>query len=666
LTLHFAVSALLIFSISTTFLRSRTLRDSKGAVVSFICLGASLALGAWSAFLGAHVRIVPEILFGAGLAAITLFLLLIFSVQSAAFGPAALPQRIASFFVLLFRMPVRRPALLLLIAFSLSPIAAARIFKENQSFADFVTATVMQLRAEGGSAHVLREAFPGLTFQQPMYIQFQPSDPTSAYVIERGGRVYRVQQSGTDWSRDLILDLRHLVGPVRIENGVLGLALHPDFGSPAKSYAFIYYTDANPAHLPAQVNRISRFDLSRPTPEERLSSEFRLIEISRDANGFHNGGTLLFGPDGYLYISTGDANTPAGHQRIDQSLFGGILRIDVNAEPGSSGLPIRHQPEGGRTQGYLIPPDNPFVDSDGALGEFFALGLRNPFRMSLDAKTGTIWIGDVGNSDWEEVNVLRSGGNYQFPYMEGTTALPRFVRPDKPLGTEVEPFFVYEHTAQLRAVIGGVVYRGNMLPELAGSYLFADNYSGQIFAIPVDGTESSSVSARGPASIVARARQVAQQGISSVTLDPQGEALVTTLGRMDAATGRVWRIAPAGSSGSSQQRLVADDVDVAGLTDAALIYGDQCARCHGSDGMGRESMQDTPMPDYTNPDYHLMRSDEDLHRIIAQGGDAFGLSPQMPPWNHILRDEEITAVVEYLRELPYRTRGMSAPIGTDR
>lgn len=210
LTLHFAVSAFLIFGISTAFLKSRTLRDGLGAVVSFYCLGATLALGAWSVFLGAQVRIVPEILFGTGLAATAMFLVLIFSVQAVAYGTAALPRRIANFFILLFRMPVRRHALLLLIVFSLSPIVAARVFKENRSFADFLTATVMQFRAEGGSAHVLREAFPGVTFQQPVDLMPTLRSNAQQFGFLFGRQDYPLRRNTCPQDLDLGLEQPHL------------------------------------------------------------------------------------------------------------------------------------------------------------------------------------------------------------------------------------------------------------------------------------------------------------------------------------------------------------------------------------------------------------------------------------------------------------------------
>ena len=194
LTLHFAVSAFLIFGISTAFLKSRTLRDGLGAVVSFYCLGATLALGAWSVFLGALVRIVPEILFGTGLAATAMFLVLIFSVQAVAYGTAALPRRIADFFILLFRMPVRRHALLLLIVFSLSPIVAARVFKERRRRLQH---EAIFSRQAGGCDHGSGPQGTDLSRERRRLIL--PGGPDQVIAAGAGTRPPRQRDMGKSW-----------------------------------------------------------------------------------------------------------------------------------------------------------------------------------------------------------------------------------------------------------------------------------------------------------------------------------------------------------------------------------------------------------------------------------------------------------------------------------
>ena len=285
-----------------------------------------------------------------------------------------------------------------------------------------------------------------------------------------------------------------------------------------------------------QVNRVSRFNLDVSPVEAASQSELPLMVLKRHASGFHNGGSIEFGPDGFLYIALGEGIRTKTYVSQAETLRQGVLRIDVDQIGGEKSHPISRQPGNGETLNYFIPNDNPFLEMEGILEEYWAIGLRNPFRISFDQKTHMLWLGDVGTTKWEEVNVIKRGGHYQYPFIEGYEATDT-KRPDHVLGKEYSPLYTYVHTAYDRAVIGGIVYRGHQLPQLQDQYIFGDNYSSKLFAMPAEDRRVEDVT------LLAKADQFAQRGISSITQASNGDILVTTLGRSKLPTGQefcVW------------------------------------------------------------------------------------------------------------------------------
>jgi glucose/arabinose dehydrogenase len=281
------------------------------------------------------------------------------------------------------------------------------------------------------------------------------------FVAEQGGSI-RIVRDGT-LVDEPFLDISKRISAGG-ERGLLGLAFHPDY--PTDPRFFVNYTDTN------GDTRVASFTVDPANPElADPGSEDRLVSIGQPyAN--HNGGALAFGPDGFLYIATGDGGSggdPHGNGQSLETLLGKILRIDVNPTEGS--------------KGYAIPADNPFVGEAAALPEIFVYGLRNPWRMSFDRGTGDLWIGDVGQGAWEEIDVVRagtSGQNFGWNLMEGAHCF----RPAEGCEDPSLALPVTEYTRNLGStVIGGVVYRGTDQPALVGGYVFADYGSGNVWLI---------------------------------------------------------------------------------------------------------------------------------------------------------------------------------------
>lgn len=352
------------------------------------------------------------------------------------------------------------------------------------------------------------KAFPNLTFATPTFLM---AEPNSNRLLVGGdqGFIWVFDNNPTASTKSVFLDLTaHCQG--FNGSGLLGLAFHPDYGkagSPNRGYIYVSYqytpgpVKGSPSAPPESsstpsYNRLSRFTVPDGSAVADPGSELVLInQFDRDL--WHGGGGMFFGLDRFLYISVGDeggqADEYAQSQRIDFSLFGGVLRIDVDNDPNRS-HPVRRQPRSATTPpagwpttftaGYSIPNDNPFLDpSGGNLEEFWCIGLRSPHRMTLDPVTGQIWLGDVGNGGWEELDLIQKGANYQWPWREGDH--PGFKpQPATIIGTSTAPFYNYSHDNGNNCIIGGYVYRGSQFAaQLTGRYIFGDNISNRIWFV---------------------------------------------------------------------------------------------------------------------------------------------------------------------------------------
>ncbi len=413
---------------------------------------------------------------------------------------------------------------------------------------------------EPGRPFTISNALPQLRFQNPVFAVMAPRLPGRWFIGEREGRILSVDNRADARDKQVLLDLRaHTLGWQ--DCGLLNMVFHPDFGradSPSRGYIYVWYNHTEtPPRGPEQPylghrssNRLSRFTIPDGAHAADPASELVLIEQRRN-NTDHQGGGMFFHPDdGFLYIAVGDGGHPLTEsrgyfwigttddpQRIDRDLLSGLLRIDVDRRGPGISHPIRRQPRNGRTEGYFIPDDNPWVAADGSvLEEFFAIGLRNPHRASYDPGSRRIFVGDVGDRRVEEVDVVERGGNYQWAYREGDDVTRRR-RPDHPLGVEHGPLFTFTHRTS-GSVIGGIVYRGTAFPELAGRYLFGDNGSGQLWSLPAGAT------APAPADPLLRLPMgmTVYAGLASFAVDDRGEPYLCVLGDNDRGTGTLQKL----------------------------------------------------------------------------------------------------------------------------
>ncbi len=324
--------------------------------------------------------------------------------------------------------------------------------------------TVPAAAQDGPPSVVLEKAFPKLLFERPVDLQAPPDGSGRLFVAEQDGRVLVFPRRGDADTAAVFLDIRDRVGYDKGEMGLLGLAFHPRFKE--NRFLFVNYTADNPRRTV-----ISRFEADPADPGRALaSSEKIILEFSQPYRN-HNGGQIGFGPDGYLYIAAGDGGSggdPHGNGQNLGTLLGKILRIDVDRS--QEGL------------AYAVPDDNPFRGRDGARGEVWAYGLRNPWRFSWDGQ-GRLWAADVGQDAVEEIDIVEKGKNYGWNVLEGSRCFKPASGCD-PAGTALP---VDEYTHEIgQSVTGGFVYAGKTAPSLAGAYVFADFVSGRVWALWYD------------------------------------------------------------------------------------------------------------------------------------------------------------------------------------
>ena len=312
--------------------------------------------------------------------------------------------------------------------------------------------------AKAGIAQIaLKRVFGNISMDAIVWLTQAPGQDNVWYVVEKPGRVLRIERNNSNqYQSRVFIDITDRVNAGPNEAGLLGMAFHPQYAT--NGYVYLSYTGDDGG----LVSNLSRFESSDGGASLSPGSEKRLLQVAQPYSN-HNGGHIAFGPDGFLYFGLGDGGSggdPRGNGQNTETLLGSLLRIDVN-----NGDP------------YAIPSSNPFAGDTQGRPEIFAWGLRNPWRWSFDRGTGKIWLADVGQNAWEEVNIITEPGNYGWNGREGAHCYesancnnPAFI----------DPVIEYSHEHGC-SVTGGYVYRGAGISALQGVYIYGDFCSGTIW-----------------------------------------------------------------------------------------------------------------------------------------------------------------------------------------
>jgi len=330
-----------------------------------------------------------------------------------------------------------------------------------------------------------KRVFKDLKFNQPTTLLQEPGNGEHWYILEKGGKIYYFSNVTRTSKKHLYADISGRVDH-SFEGGLLGMAFDPGFKE--NGYVYLSYTSSDEPlkdDSKSLYSRISRFKVNKKNTRIIPDSEVILLTITQPWNN-HNGGNIMFGPDGFLYAGYGDGGSwgdPKNNAQNVHTLLGTMLRIDVNVDAKDIAMGVK----------YKIPKDNPFASSKGCskgsgCPEIYAWGLRNPWRWSFDRVNGKLWAGDVGQGAWEEIDLIEKGGNYGWRCYEGSAKYN--VKDCKKAKQYVMPVVDYSHLPSPKShdgmgasVTGGFVYRGKAIPELKGVYIYADFVHGLIWGL---------------------------------------------------------------------------------------------------------------------------------------------------------------------------------------
>ncbi|MEM6633671.1 MAG: discoidin domain-containing protein, partial [Bacteroidota bacterium] len=366
-------------------------------------------------------------------------------------------------------------------------------------------------------------AYPNLMFDSPLTWAVHPHD-NKVFVGQRDGKVYYFEDEENAQTKELFIDMSDRVGVVW-DGGFLGFAFHPNFGKAGangRNYFFSYYstkdqTGANSSPTPQRCPEdalydgaflvLQRFEVFEGTLTVDETKTIDMFKV-RLYNSTHRGGGLIFGKDGLLYLTTGDQAQHSTAQELSTNLDGGILRFDVDMDPTRSHPPtyvmpkdFPRAPDETSGNGYYIPNDNPYVGWANTFEEYYAIGLRNPHRMTMDRLTGNMYIGDIGAGTHEEINVVGKAKNYGWPVWEGPVRKNTCTSELYNDNSHQLPLTAFPRS-NANSIIGGYVYRGTQIPDLSGTYICGDWGSGrEVWTIDTTSGEFTQISAA-PAPII--------------------------------------------------------------------------------------------------------------------------------------------------------------------
>jgi glucose/arabinose dehydrogenase len=372
----------------------------------------------------------------------------------------------------------------------------------NISVAVGILTAGLSANAQTTWSYVPTNAFPSLVFSNPTCITSPPGETNRLFILEKHGRIIVITNLAAP-TRTVFMDISSRVsvdntsesGDVSGEEGLLGLAFHPGYAT--NRIFYIFYTGQSTIQTNGLHDILSRFQTTSANANVGDANSETQFIVQYDQANNHNAGDLHFGPDGYLYVSLGDegggGDQYGNSQHIDKDFFSAIMRIDVNKKPGN--LPPNPHISLPSLTNYFVPADNPWVgatnfngltvNSNNVRTEFWAVGMRNPWRYSFDPATGDLYLGHVGQSLIEWVDIVTKGANCGWNFYEGDQ--PYAGTP--PAGfTFTHPLIEYSHTSSRVCIIGGIVCRGTRWPALNGSYLYADYGSGEVWSLRHDGT----------------------------------------------------------------------------------------------------------------------------------------------------------------------------------
>lgn len=369
------------------------------------------------------------------------------------------------------------------------------------------TACIAPEQAENGINDIqIEDAFPNLTISSLVGLYQSAGDDSRWYAMSQSGRVYWFDNSPSATVLNDFADLSSLVLNSG-ERGLLGMAFDPQYATNGRVY--FSYVNNNSQSIIARLTNQGSLPLDISNPDI-------LLTLAQPASN-HNGGHISFGPDNYLYLGFGDGGGGGdtyNHGQNTQSLHSTIMRIDVSGND------------------YTVPTDNPFVNNANVLDEIYAYGLRNPWRWSFDSQTGELWVADVGQNNYEEVNLVQAGDNLGWPIMEGNHC---FENNNCNMTGLTLPVTEYDHSSGDCSITGGFVYRGQNIPSLQGHFIYGDYCSGTV----------RSASRQADQSYLAQELLLSGQNISSFAQGADGEVLLLSI------SGKIYRLFEAQPSSSS-------------------------------------------------------------------------------------------------------------------